>query len=49
MRHSGKQSESGGAALWEEHSTIPLEVKDLLNDENRTLLEEVSWDQLGKY
>ena len=35
--------------MWEEHSVVPPEVKDLLNNVNRTLVEAISWEQLGKY
>ena len=38
-----------GQTLWDEHSTVPPEVKDLLNDVNRQLIEEISWEKLGKY
>ena len=41
--------EADGQSLWGEQSTIPPEVKDLLNEETTALLEEVSWEQLNRY
>ena len=38
-----------GQSLWGEQSTIPPEVKDLLNEETTALLEEVSWEKLSRY
>ena len=40
---------AGGQSLWGEQSDIPPEVKDLLNEETTALMEEVTWEKLGRY
>ena len=41
---------AGGQAWWEYSADLgPLEVKNLLNDVNRELIDEISWEKLAKY
>ena len=47
LEHQGLAA--NGQSLWGEQSTIPPEVKDLLNKETTALLEEVPWEKLSCY